>query len=284
MTFWINGTYREKADNVIALADRGFALGDGLFETLLVREGEPVFLSEHLSRLHASARIMEVPVRYDETAIHKAIRKLAGVGDGDMAARITLSRGVGPRGILPPKSGDAQPVMTIALSPAPPVRRTSISCIHSSIRRNEGSPAARMKTLSYIDNILARQEAEQTGAGEAIMLNNQGLVTCTSVGNIFIVAGDNQLLTPNTDCGVLPGIVRRKIIDLARADGVEVEAGYVQDSDYQDRPIFITNSLMGISPAHILGEEPSGKVAMITRLKSLYAAAVAADLKQRKVG
>jgi len=284
MTFWINGNYREKDDSVIALADRGFALGDGLFETLLVRAGEPVFLSEHLSRMHASAEIMELPVPYDEADIHKAIRKLAGDSEGDLAARITLTRGVGPRGILPPKGHEAQPVMIIALSPAPPARRGSVPCILSSIRRNEGSPAARMKTLSYIDNILARQEAEQAGAGEAIMLNNQGLVTCTSVGNIFIVAGENQLLTPNTDCGVLPGIVRRKVIDLARQDGIEVETGYVQDNDYQGRSIFITNSLMGISPAHILGEERSGKVEVITRLKSLYAAAVMADLKARGEG
>lgn len=284
MTFWINGKYREKHDSVIALADRGFALGDGLFETLLARDGEPVFLSEHLSRMHASAQIMDLPVPYDEAVIHKAIRKLAGDGEGDMAARITLSRGVGPRGILPPKNSEAQPVMTIALSPAPPARRGSVPCILSSIRRNEGSPAARMKTLSYIDNILARQEAEQAGAGEAIMLNNQGLVTCTSVGNIFIVIGDNQLLTPNTDCGVLPGIVRRKIIDLARANGIGVETGYVQDNDYHGRPIFITNSLIGLSPAHILGETPSGKVALITQLKSLYAAAMASDVKERREG
>ncbi|GGD13637.1 aminotransferase class IV [Aquisalinus flavus] len=284
MTYWINGTYREKADSVIALADRGFALGDGLFETLLVRGGEPVFLSEHLARLKKSADFMAIPVAHDETAIHKAIRKLADGAEGDLAARITLSRGVGPRGILPPKSAVAKPVMTIALSPAPPARRASVSCILSSIRRNEGSPAARMKTLSYIDNILARQEAEQAGAGEAIMLNNQGLVTCASVGNIFIVTGENRLLTPNTDCGVLPGIVRRKIIDLARENGIEAETGYVQDNDYQGRPIFITNSLTGMAPAHILGEPPSGRVEVIARLKSLYAAAVAADLKQRKGG
>lgn len=284
MTYWINGTYREKADGVIALADRGFALGDGLFETLLVRDGEPVFLSEHLARLQKSADFMALPVPFDEATVHKAIRKLAAGAAGDMAARITLSRGVGPRGILPPGSAETKPVMTVALSPAPPARRASVACILSSIRRNEGSPATRMKTLSYMDNILARQEAEQAGAGEAIMLNNQGLVTCTSVGNIFIVTAENRLLTPNTDCGVLPGIVRRKVIDLAKENGIEAETGYVQDNDYHGRPIFITNSLTGLVPAHILGGKPSGRVEVISRLKSLYAAAVAADLKRRKGG
>ena len=278
MTFWINGTFQDTADSVIALADRGFALGDGLFETLLVRDGEPVFLAEHLARLQASADFMSLPVPYDEPAVRAAIRKLAEGEKADMAARITLSRGIGPRGILPPKSEAAAPVMIVALSPAPPARSGSIPCILSSIRRNEGSPAARMKTLSYIDNILARQEAEDAGAGEAIMLNNQGLVTCTSVGNIFIVRDDNTLLTPNTDCGVLPGIVRGKIIDLAKENGLEVETGYVQDNDYHDRPIFITNSLIGLAPAHIQGGAPWGEVALITRLQALYAAAIEVDL------
>lgn len=282
MSIWVNGRIRKSGERAIDLTDRGVLLGDGLFETLLVRDGVPVFLEAHLDRLRAAAEVLDMPVPFDDEAIDTAIRKLSAGHESDaLSARITLTRGSGTRGVLPPRATAARPQMAIALGPAAPPRRKPVLCMVSSVRRNEGSPAASMKTLSYMDNILARQEAASVGADEAIMLNNQGYVTCASAANLFLVVDDEYLVTPNSDCGILPGIVRNKVIGLARASGIPVEFGFVQDEDLRTHPVFLTNSLIGLQPVRMMdaGEHAPGE--LFSTLRPAYNRLVAADARQR---
>ncbi|EJL27988.1 branched-chain amino acid aminotransferase/4-amino-4-deoxychorismate lyase, partial [Caulobacter sp. AP07] len=115
-------------------------------------------------------------------------------------------------------------------------------------RRNEGSPAARLKTLSYLDNVLARAEALAAGADEAVMLNNRGELACASAANLFWIAGD-RLFTPALSCGVLNGIVRARVLAKAAALGaptavVATDARALEGA----QAAFLTNSLIGVRP------------------------------------
>ena len=285
MTVWINGRLSDDA-GVIAPADRGFLLGDGLFETLPVRGGVPLFLADHMTRLAASAEVIGLPVVHDPAEIAAGIAQLGAAMDlGDaFSVRITVSRGAGPRGLLPPSPREAAPVTMITAAPAAAQRRAPMRLIVSSVRRNEGSPASAMKSLSYADNILARQEAARLGADEAVMLNNQGHVACASAANVFCVLSDEKLLTPSTACGVLPGIVRARIIGLARDAGIEVEAGYLQEEEYQKHPLFLTNSLIGVVPARSLeaAEEPAPP--LVRHLADAYRDLVKAEIAAGREG
>ncbi|PXA87035.1 4-amino-4-deoxychorismate lyase, partial [Caulobacter sp. D5] len=128
-------------------------------------------------------------------------------------------------------------------------------------RRNEGSPASRLKTLAYLDNVLARAEARAAGADEALMLNNRGELACASAGNLFWLDGET-LATPALACGVLAGLARGRVMAAARAMGLSVvEVAVGPEALASARAVFLTNSLTGVRPlrrldGRALGEDP----------------------------
>lgn len=237
----------------IAPDDRGFTLGDGLFETLLVEDGQPADWTAHIARLTAGCAALGLPAPA-EPKLHAAVRQALSTSklwSGRAALRLSWSAGPGGRGLDRPQP--LAPVLTATLAPAswPP---GPVTLATAQVRRNEGSPASRHKTLSYIDNILARQEAVATGADDALMLNNRGEIACASAANIFWVR-DGQLCTPALECGVLAGIVRARVL--------------VADLNYQVRQvreprgeldsaeaIFLTNSLVGVRDVSALDGRP----------------------------
>jgi branched-chain amino acid aminotransferase len=207
---WLNGRFVERAQAVIEEADRGFTLGDGLFETLAVRGGKALRVAAHLARLNAGARTLRLPMPYDDTTLARALSdaiRMNTVGDG--AARLTLSRGPGARGLVPP--ANPAPTVVIAVHESLPPETPARAVIARGARRDEGSALAGLKSLSYLEQILARMEAADAGADEALLLNTQGRIADGAASTLFLFLG-NWLLTPGIDEGALPGIVRAAAI------------------------------------------------------------------------
>lgn len=232
---------------MIALTDRGLLLGDGLFETLLAVDGQVRHLEAHLDRMAAGCAVLGLPALDREQArdLVLAAPDKAGLTAGRAAVRLTLTAGSGGRGLDRPEAPAC--VLFAAAAPAPPAGAPA-SAILASVRRNEGSPASRLKTLAYLDNVLARAQARDAGADEALMLDNRGRLACASAGNLFWLDGD-VLATPALDCGVLAGLARGRVMDAAARLGLqvrEVHAG-IEALAGADAA-FLTNSLTGVRP------------------------------------
>lgn len=230
---------------MIPFSDRGLLLGDGLFETLLWRDGSLVDFDRHAERMERGCAALGLPAPDRDALALAATRALdeAGLTPVRAAVRLNWTAGSGGRGLDRP----AEPAPRLfVLAFAAPAPAASVSLATVSVRRNEGSPLSRLKSLSYLDNVLARREAATSGADEALMLNTQGQVSCAAAANLFWFDGD-RLLTPALDCGVLDGTVRARVLDWARGEGVQVEetrATYAALA--AGSGLFLTNSLIGV--------------------------------------
>lgn len=228
---------------MIPTDDRGLLLGDGLFETLLARDGDLVALGAHLRRLAAGCATLGLPPPDLGEAGRLMREALAPFPAGRVAVRLTLTAGSGGRGLDRPEAPQPRLFATAAPAPPPPgpARLATVS-----VRRNAGSPASRLKTLAYLDNILARTEAKANGADEAVMLNTRGELACAAAANLFWLR-DGGLETPALACGVLAGIVRGEVVAAAARMGVKVrEVHSGPEVLAQAEAMFLTNSLAGV--------------------------------------
>jgi branched-chain amino acid aminotransferase len=245
---WLNGRILAPAEARIDPRDRGFTLGDGLFETLAAEDGRARHLADHLERLQRATKVLELPLPVEMSEFPGAIAELLaanGLAQGSAAVRITLSRGVGSRGLLMPL--DPKPTLVITAAHHPPVPDHLDACIVA-IRRNEGSPLSRLKSLNYLDNVLAQQEAGARGADEGLMLNNGGRIAGFARGNLFLLKG-RQLLTPPLADGVLDGIVRHILLAKGGGIGLDIREHSLDRVDLEAADgLFITNSLLGCVP------------------------------------
>lgn len=245
---WVNGTFLDEKDARLSIADRGFTLADGIFETLLGIGERPVWLGEHLRRLRDGVSQLGLHVAFDDQALEDAVVDLLRRnGFARSAVRITLTRGpAAKRGLWVDDRSSPTFLMTCASST--PVTESQRVVIARSTRRNEHSPLSRIKSLNYGDNILARREALARGATDALMLNGQGHVVCATVGNLFVRIG-GQWITPPVSDGILPGIAREKI--LSRMD---VKQASLSETDlHAADAVFISNSLGSIDIIEVDG-------------------------------
>jgi branched-chain amino acid aminotransferase len=235
---WFNGEL-VSGKPALSAHDRGLTLGDGLFETLAVVKGIALWRFEHIERMRRAAA--ELGIAFPETDIENAIDALTHRTKEAHALRLTLTRGEGGRGL----SGDiAKPTLIGTLQSFDVnLRFQSMSVLTSTVRRNLQSLSSRMKTLSYVDNILAAREASAAGADDAMMLNTAGRVSCTTIGNLFLEM-KGELITPPLTEGILPGIMRGAVISLARAGGITVREKQIKGTDLAKADcMFVTNSL-----------------------------------------
>ncbi|MDO8322410.1 MAG: aminotransferase class IV [Phenylobacterium sp.] len=250
---------------MIGFDDRGLLLGDGLFETVLARAGELVDLDAHLARMAAGCAVLGLPApdpAQAQALMRRAISE-AGLGTARAAVRLTWTAGPGGRGLDRPQAPQPALFATAAASAVP---GTPARLMISTVARNEGSPASRLKTLAYLDNVLARREATLAGADEAVMLNGQGEIACAAAANLFWIRG-GEVFTPALACGVLDGIVRRQV--MAATAVREVAAGVEALAEAQ--AVFLTNSLIGVREVGSLDGrrfEASARVAEIAELFS----------------
>ena len=270
MTLWLNGAFVDPDNACIAPNDRGFLLADGLFETMLFRKSVIVGFSAHMNRMRDAAQILELSIPYDDSQIADAARDLISahkLESAQASLRLTVSRGQGPRGLQFPNTPEPTCLMTVAPAGAPPQK---MSVMISQIKRNELSPLSRLKTLNYLDNILAKREAQLAGADEAIMLNTKDCVACASTANVFAIQND-QIVTPPIEDGVLPGITRSTILRIAAEQGVScTEETISSDELMRADAIFLTNSLIGLCPVSRLETKLFPAHSMLEHLQKLY--------------
>ena len=240
--------------------DRGLLLGDGLFETMLAVDGALPHLAAHLDRMAAGAETLGLP--FDRAEDERAARA-ATPAEGRFAVRLTLTAGSGGRGLDRP---DGPVVRLFATAAASVPVATPATAIVAASRRNEGSPASQLKTLSYLDNVLARAEARAAGADEAVMLNNRGEIACAGAANLFWIAG-GRLFTPRLDCGVLAGITRARVMALEPVEAVAAGPEVLDRAE----AVFLTNSLIGVRPLSRLGERTFEAHPLVARLRAALA-------------
>ena len=245
--------------------DRGLTLGDGLFETVLARNGQLAGTEAHLDRLALGCEAIGLPPP-DRAKARSVMRQAltgAGLEHSRAAVRLTLTAGSGGRGLERPSSPEPRMFATAAAAPMPPgPARLAVSLV----RRNAASPGSRLKTLSYIDNVLARREAQAAGCDEALMLNGEGEVACATAANVFWIA-EGRLFTPALECGVLAGTMRARVLDAAGRLGVttvQVRAG-LADLEAGEAA-FLTNALIGVRPVASLGERTYGRATLVDEL------------------
>ena len=271
---WLNGRLVTRDQAHIDPADRGLLLADGLFETLRAYRGHVFKFEDHLQRLAAGAAELGIPLPEDSPAIASAALETLAANQldrADAAMRITLTRGPGQRGLLPPEDPRPNLMITAAAYHPQPAQDGFIAVTASGVCRNEGSLTARLKTLSYLDNILALRQAARQEGDEALLLNGKGRVACGARSNLFGMV-DGRLLTPAIEEGALPGITRHLILRLCADLAVPAEEGIVSREMLREASeAFVCNSLIEVVPLRRLDgrEMPVGPVTK--RLMEAYA-------------
>ncbi|MFW5970318.1 MAG: aminodeoxychorismate lyase, partial [Halofilum sp. (in: g-proteobacteria)] len=228
------------------MTDRGFALGDGLFETVAVRAGRARFWQAHVERLLDGCRRLAIPAPALDDLVHEVERVRDGMPSGTL--RITVSRGPGPRGYaLPP---NPLPTRVVAFFPAmdgsSPTPRFRLRWCRTRLALQ---PAlAGLKHLNRLEQVLARGEWSDSTIDEGIMLATDGRVVECVASNLFILIG-RTLVTPALDeCGV-NGVMRRQVLEAARLSGIDTEVRRVEpDEVARAAAVFVTNALRGIVP------------------------------------
>jgi len=249
----VDGKLRLDKDAQVSCRDYGILYGYGLFETIRVYPGGRIFsLEKHLERLFSSCSHLGIDPGLTLEAIASAAREyVAKTGLHEGALRLTVTKGDAGWGI---RSSVFFFSRQVTYSPLNYEQGFAVTI--SPVRKNQTSPLVYHKTLNYMENLLALEAARRAGAQEAIFLNTNLKLTEGAVSNLFFVR-DKNLYTPDITCGLLAGITRQTVIDLATARGYQVIAGeYVLEDLLAADEAFLTNSLMEVMPLCQVNETP----------------------------
>ena len=259
---WCNGEFLE-GPLAVSPADRGLTHGYGLFETLLALDGMPVVLDLHLARMRAGAVRLGLDVcQLGEREICASMCGLlerSGFDRGRARVRLAVSAGVGDLRDLAGGSGSLM-WMTVGACPPPP---ESLVLITASFPRNERSPLAGLKSASYVENLIALDEARRAGADEVVFFNTRGELCEAATANLFLVR-DGRIFTPPLSSGCLPGTMRARV--MARMPVIEqlLTAADLATAD----EVFVTSATRGVVPVVKLDgrELPMREVAQLCKL------------------
>ncbi|MBA2686767.1 MAG: aminotransferase class IV [Gemmatimonadaceae bacterium] len=272
----INETIVDGTDLGISVIDRGFLLGDGVFETLRVYSGKPFRLDDHLRRLSEASVRTGIPLTDKvESVVLGEVERATGTGLRDALVRITLTRGTGFG--LGANPGRATLVTMVDVLPVlnPDWYSRGIRVVTASGRRNEFAPSAGLKTTAYLDAILAFRAGRDNGADDAIFLDTRDHLSEATASNLFVVA-DGTLYTPPLECGALPGITRALVIELAKGAGIRVVANQTLEASVlrSATELFLTSSIREIVPVVSCDDFPIGSGApgpVASQMVSAYA-------------
>lgn len=253
-TVSVNGRITSAADATVSVFDHGFLYGEGVYETLRTYHGEPFLYERHTRRLRRSSELMALPVPFEDGALLADIRKTIAAHPGGLPEsyiRILLTRGVGELTYNP----SATPVPTVVIIvkpfPAPPARTFTegIRVSLVSVRRNHPLALNPMiKSNNLLNNALAMQEALKSGADEALMRNQAGEIVECSQSNFFVVR-QGALLTPPLAAGLLPGITREFVMELAADLDIPARETTLTPDDLRTADeAFITGTTREVTP------------------------------------
>jgi branched-chain amino acid aminotransferase len=269
MQVYVNRKLVPAKEAVISVFDHGFLYGDGIYETMRVYDGVIFMLDEHLRRLYRSASLIGLTVPLDTDSLKTSIYDTLMANSLKNAfVRLTVSRGYGPIGLDPDLC--PEPTIVIITQEMKDYPKSfyekGINLIIPDTRRNfKEAINPQIKSLNFLNNILAKIEAKKKGAYEVIMLNVYGKLTEGTVCNVFFFK-DGVLCTPSLECGILDGITRRVVIDLALRDGLKVkEDEFTKEDLYLAEEVFITNSTMEVMPVSKVDDQKYA-VGNITKL------------------
>ena len=271
LKIYLNGKILPQEDAKISVFDHGLLYGDGVFEGIRAYNGKIFMLQQHMDRLYDSAKAiaLKIPITKDEMA--EAIKKTMAANNlTDSYIRLVVTRGVGKLGLDPNKCAVPQIIIitdTIELYSKALYERGLDIVTVTTIRNHFSALDPKIKSLNYLNNILAKLESIEAGAGEALMLNKDGYVAECAGDNIFILK-DNILLTPPPSAGILIGITRNVVMELAVKIGIQVKECLMTRYDvYIADECFLTGTAAEIIPVvkidgRVIGNGKPGKITL----------------------
>ncbi|MDE0682926.1 MAG: branched-chain-amino-acid transaminase [Candidatus Poribacteria bacterium] len=269
MLIYIDGEFLPKAEAKVSVFDHGLLYGDGVFEGIRSYNGRVFKLDEHLERLYDSAKsiMLQIPISI-ETMKETVLETLRRNHLTEAYIRLVITRGVGDLGLDPAKCPKPSIIIIadkIALYPQK-FYEDGLEIVTASVRRNYAEAInPRIKSLNYLNNILAKIEGKQAGAEEVLMLNAEGYVVECSGDNIFWIK-NGTLVTPPVYMGILEGVTRNSVIELARDAGIHVEERVFTRHDlYIADECFLTGTAAEVIPVvkidqRAIGDGQPGKI------------------------
>jgi branched-chain amino acid aminotransferase len=252
LRIWIDGKLVNKEDAKISVYDHGLLYGDGVFEGIRIYHGKIFEAETHFRRLYDSAKAIRLTIPYTPEQLKTATEETARANNfTDCYVRLVVTRGVGCLGLNPNKCPTPSVFIitdTIDLYPKEMYENGMAIITATVIRNHPNAIPARVKSLNYLNNILAKIEAADAGVPEAVMLNHEGNVAECTADNVFIVK-NGTVLTPTTSDGILEGVTRKVIIDLCRKNGIPCVEKTLQRHDlYVADEFFLTGSGAEVIP------------------------------------
>lgn len=285
MKVYLNGAIKDEGEALIPAGDRGVLFGDGIFETVRAYSGKPFRMDRHLERLHAGCQDLRLSGVPSDRDIVDAVGELyrLNVVSGDAYIRITLTGGLFDGNRTLQRSNP--PNVYIVVKPFEGYPREwyerGMRVVVSGVRTNEGSPLSRIKSNNYLGNLMAKQEAKDRGADDAVMLNSGGFLTEASSSNLFLVRR-GKVATPGVECGLLPGVTREAVMELCEEHGLICETAFLTLDDLLNADeAFVSLSTGEIVPVGEIEGSPVGfrcPGSITLRLAAAYRALVKKEL------
>jgi branched-chain amino acid aminotransferase len=268
---FINGKWFDKADAKISVYDHGLLYGDGIFEGIRIYGSRIFRLREHIDRLYESARSIRLEIPMSREKMGEAVISTVQVNQKvDGYIRLVVTRGAGSLGIDPRKASDPQVIIIvddISLYPQELYEKGLEIVTVSTIRNHPNALNPRIKSLNYLNNIMANMEGVQAGCMEALMLNHKGEISECTADNFFLVK-NGGLRTPPADACILEGVTRAAIMELAKPAGIPVrEMALTRHDVYTADECFLTGTAAEVMPVVKVDGRPigNGKPGPITR-------------------
>lgn len=268
MQAFLNGRFVPEAQAVVPISDRGFLYGDGLFETIRVGHGRPLWWTRHVDRLQRGAAFLNLALPWPPEKLQEFAAKLIQQNAlPESVLRITLTRGSGSRGY---STKDASsPTLAMTLHPLPPTV-SSLRLVTGLLRVTANHPLAALKTANKLLQVLARAEAEHRGADEALLLNTEGNVAEAAASNVFWLE-NGAVCTPPVSDGALAGVAREVVLEICRARNILAREPHLKpDGLLRVDGVFLTNSVAGIVPVSQLDGVSLNQSPFVAELQQWY--------------
>ena len=278
MFVFLNNMIVSEADAVVSVYDHGFLYGDGVYETMRAYGGTVFMFEKHMERLGRSASLLRLRVP-DQDFIRDAVARAVQANElSDAYIRITVSRGKGPIGLDPDLCHEPTFVVIAERFREYPAHyyEEGTRLVLAGTRRNlKDALNPKIKSLNFLNNIMAKMEAKERGAHEAVMLNAEGFLSEGTVSNIFFFSR-GALCTPSLDAGILDGITREVVIRIAQRQGIRIKEGmFYPEELFSASEVFFTNTTSEIMPVSMVEDVHYDVGELTVALRKLYGQEVA---------
>ncbi len=273
MYTYLNGEYVKQDEAKISPFDHGFLYGLGVFETLRTYDGHPFLLDDHLARLNGALKELQINYTANRKDVKSIVDLLLEKNDlEDAYIRFNVSAGIGEVGLQ--VEGYNDPTVIVFVKPLPKlVEGLEKEAIILEHRRNSPEGATRLKSHHFLNNVIGKREIGGNPTVEGVFLNKEGYLAEGVTSNLFWVK-DDKLFTPSVETGILDGVTRRFILELANCHGIQSEIGYYQPEEIEVcDEAFITNSVQEIVPLSKINNIslPGNKGLVTLKLQKLFA-------------